>query len=128
MQDQLNELARVQHEHGIRFANGREVMAEMKADIASLKPKAPDWVKLLMSGLAVIGVLMGAQLWLTDRFAERPKWEQVDNALRPIKDAQSSMRETVRAIEQSQMQQAAGIKAMGAKLDRLLTEPKKRAR
>jgi hypothetical protein len=129
MRKQLETIQTVQGQHEIRFANGMHVMAEMKADIAMLKPKAPDWVKVTMSLLAVIGILMGAQLWMTDRFAERPRWDQVDGIVKPVKDAQDRTSRSVHEIEASQLAQEQSIKAIlraqelqGTKLDKALTQ------
>jgi len=35
--------------HETRFGNGREVMNDIRKDIDKLKPKAPDWLKLMLA-------------------------------------------------------------------------------
>lgn len=72
------ELRLKQKEHDVRFSNGREVMAEMKTDIAALKPKAPDWLKLL--GAATIA--LGAHYWLIEQFNDRPTNFHIEKAFR----------------------------------------------
>ncbi len=72
------ELRLKQKEHDVRFSNGREVMADMKADIALLKPKAPDWLKLL--GAATIA--LGAHYWLIEQLNDRPTNFQIEKAFR----------------------------------------------
>ena len=155
LHDDIAKLQTVQAGHEIRFDNGRHEMADLKQQIVEtgirskelvtalriemrdelvlLKPKAPDWLKLLMSGIAVIGVLSGAQLWVSAMLADRPRWDQMGQALSPIKDVQDKMREVVKSIELSQREQAASIRAIEAgqasasdKLDRVLASPGRR--
>ena len=96
--------------HETRFGNGSFVMAEMKEDINKLKPKAPDWLKLMLAGLSVIGILMGAQLWLTDRFNARPTHSDTEKMIAPIKEAQKETSKDVGDIQKSQSAQQTSIK------------------
>lgn len=107
--------------HETRFGNGREVMAEIRdsisknsRDIEDLKPKAPDWLKLTLAVLSVVGILMGAQLWMTDRFSDRPTHYQIEKMTGPIKAAQKETAKEIRDIEKSQSAQATSIKNIEA--------------
>jgi len=113
--------------HETRFGNGSHVMAEMKADIDSLKPKAPDWLKLMLAGLSVVGVLMGAQLWMTDRFNDRPTHGETEKMITPIRQAQKETARDVGDIQKSQSAQQTSIKnieytqeAQSRKIDTIL--------
>lgn len=113
--------------HETRFGNGREVMADMKRDIEALQPTAPDWLKLMLAGFSVIGVLMGAQLWMTDKFNDRPTGHQVEKLIEPIKQTQKETAKEIVDIERSQAKQATTIKniereqnSQGKKLDSIL--------
>ena len=114
-------------EHDTRLGNGIHVMTEMKTDIDALKPKAPDWLKLMLAGLAIVGVLMGAQLWLTDRFNDRPTQAQMDKSIAPIKAAQKETAKEIVGIEKSSSAAQTSIKNIertqtqqGEKLDAIL--------
>jgi septal ring factor EnvC (AmiA/AmiB activator) len=122
--------------HETRLGNGIHVMSEMKTDIEGLKPKAPDWVKIMLAGLTVVGILMGAQLWLTDRFNDRPTQAEVEKMTAPIKEAQKETAKEIGDIEKSQSAQQTSIKnientqrSQGAKIDTILERlPAKRNR
>jgi cytoskeletal protein RodZ len=127
LQDEMGEVQEKQIVFETRFSNGREVMAELKQDIIDLKPKAPDWLKLMLAGLSVVGILMGAQLWLTDRFNSRPTQEQMEKNIAPIKAAQKETAKDVREIEKSQSAAQTSVKNIehtqtqqGAKIDTIL--------
>lgn len=91
--------------HEIRFSNGRKVMADIKTEINELKPKAPDWLKLLLAGLSIVGILMGAQLWLTDRFAARPTKEALEKRIAPIEASREKTSKEIREIRDEQIEQ-----------------------
>lgn len=108
-------------------------MAEMREDIEKLKPKTPDWLKLFLAGVSVVGILMGAQLWLTDRFNERPRWDQVEGLVRPLKAEQERTAASVRKIETMQSEHGTALeviksaqKRQDAKLDTLLAPRRRR--
>lgn len=117
--------------HETRFGNGIHVMAEMKGRIEGvekkIEPKAPDWLKLMLAGLSVVGILMGAQLWLTDRFNDRPTQAEFEKQVLPIKEAQKETARDVGDIQRSQSAQQTSIKNIentqtkqGAKIDTIL--------
>lgn len=117
--------------HDTRFGNGIHVMGEMKGRIekveGKIEPKAPDWLKMMLAGLSVVGILMGAQLWLTDRFNDRPTQAEVEKLTAPIKAAQKETAKDVGNIEKSQSAQQTSIKniettqaTQGGKIDKIL--------
>ena len=113
--------------HETRLGNGREVMAEMRKEIEDLKPKAPDWLKIMLAGLSVVGVLMGGQLWLTDRFNDRPTQHEVEKMTAPIEEAQKETAKEIGDIEKSQSAQKISIQNIeatqaeqGRKIDTIL--------
>jgi cytoskeletal protein RodZ len=127
LQDDMSEVKETLVMHETRFGNGREVMADMRDRIEKLEPKAPDWLKLGLAGLSVIGILMGAQIWLTDRFNARPTQSQVDKMTAPIKAAQKETAKEIRDIERHQSAQQISIqniestqKEQGGKIDTIL--------
>jgi cytoskeletal protein RodZ len=95
--------------HEVRLSNGRKVMGELRSEVEQLKPKAPDWLKLLLAGLSIIGVLMGAQLWLTDRFSERPTNGQLEKRFSPIEASEEKTSKEIRNIRDEQIEQRALI-------------------
>jgi cytoskeletal protein RodZ len=127
LRDDMSEVKEKLIVHDTRFDNGRHAMGDIRARVEKLEPKAPDWVKLLGAGLAVVGILMGAQLWLTDRFADRPTHHQVEKMNAPIKAAQKETAQEIVDIEKSQSAQETSIKniereqtAQGTKIDTIL--------
>jgi cytoskeletal protein RodZ len=127
LQDDMGVVKEKLVQHETRFSNGREVMSEMKQDLIDLKPKAPDWLKLMLAGLSVVAILMGAQLWLTDRFNARPTRAQVEKQVAPIKEAQKETAKEIGDIEKSQSAQQTSIRniehtqtAQGKKIDKIL--------
>jgi hypothetical protein len=127
LQDDMGEVKEKLVEHETRFSNGREIMAEIKRDVIDLKPKAPDWLKLMLAGLSVVGILMGAQLWLTDRFNDRPTQQEMDRSISPIKAAQKETAKEIGEIEKSQSAQQTSIRNIertqnqqGTKIDTIL--------
>ena len=109
LQDDMTQVKEKLVVHETRFGNGIHVMAEMKAEISALKPKAPDWLKLMLAGLSVVGILMGAQLWLTDRFNDRPTHREAEKMVTPIKEAQKETAKEIGDIGKSQSAQKISI-------------------
>jgi len=114
-------------EHDTRFENGRHAMADTRARVDKLEPKAPDWIKLLLAGLAVVGVIMGAQLWMSEKFNDRPTHNQVDRKIRAIESTQKETAKEIGDIEKSQSAQETSIKNIereqtkqGDKIDTIL--------
>jgi hypothetical protein len=131
LQDDMSHVKETLVAHETRFGNGREVMAEIRGRVDKVEekvtPKAPDWVKLMLAGLAVVGVIMGAQLWMTDKFNDRPTHHYVDKMIAPIKAAQKETAKEIGDIEKSQSAQATSIKNIereqskqGGKIDTIL--------
>lgn len=115
-------------EHEVRFGNGREVMAEIKADLAALKPKAPDWLKLLAVAVTMLSLMLGGHYWLIEQFNDRPTTIQIEKAFHAhseqghadtrhdigsLQDSVSDLRKTVSEVQQTVMRQ-------GGKLDAIL--------
>lgn len=96
--------------HETRLGNGRQAMVEVRERIDRLEPKAPDWLKLGLAGLSVVSILMGAQLWMNDKFNDRPTRGEVDKRVAPIKEAQKQTAREIGDIEKSQSAQAASIR------------------
>lgn len=136
LQDDVSHMKETLTAHEVRLGNGREIMSEMREDLESLKPKAPDWLKILLAGLTVIGVLMGGQLWMTDRFNDRPTRRQVEKMTTPIQQAQKETAKEIKDIEKYQSAQQISIQNIeraqtqqGTKIDKILTRlPEKRSR
>lgn len=135
LQDDMSHVKETLVAHETRFGNGREVMAEIRTDIEKLKPKAPDWLKLMLAGLSVVGILMGAQLWLTDRFNDRPTQSEVEKMTAPIKAAQKETAMEIGDIEKSQSAQQTSIRNIereqtkqGDKIDTILERLPARSR
>lgn len=122
--------------HEVRFSNGREVMGEMKADIASLKPKAPNWLKLLgmLAGLFV--VTLGAHYWLIEQFNDRPTSIQIEKAFHEHSElGHASTRHDIDQIRENQMVQrvlldslSTTVTGQGKKLDTILNRLPVRSR
>jgi predicted nucleic acid-binding Zn-ribbon protein len=110
VQDDIVQVKETLTAHEVRLGNGRSSMSSMRERIEKLEPKAPDWVKLLAAGLAVIGVLMGAQLYITAEFNARPTQGEVDKMTAPIKQAQKETAHEIKEIEKSQSAQQTSIK------------------
>jgi len=114
LQDDMSEVKEKLVAHETRFDNGRHAMGDIRERIEKVEqkvePKAPDWLKLMLAGLSVVGILMGAQLWLTDRFNDRPTHGEVEKMTSPIKQAQKETAKEIGDIEKSQSAQATSIK------------------
>lgn len=114
LQDDMSEVKETLASHNTRFENGRHVMDELKGRVTSVErrtePKAPDWQKLLLAGLTVIGVLMGAQLWITEKFNDRPTHREVQEMTDSLKDAQRETTKEIGDIEKSQSAQQTSIR------------------
>ena len=80
----LSEIAGKIKEHDVRFGNDREVMTEMKHDIAALKPKTPDWLKLLGVLAGVFVASLGAHYWLIEQLNDRPTYVQIEKAFHGV--------------------------------------------
>jgi hypothetical protein len=114
--------------HDVRFSNGREIMGEMKSDIASLKPKAPDWLKLLGVVIAMLGATLGAHYWLIEQFNERPTDLQIEKAFHEhSENGHAGTQRDVGQIRETQTEQRVlldGLKTtvtkQGEKLDTIL--------
>ena len=81
----------------------------------------------MLAGLSVVGILMGAQLWLTDKFNSRPTRHESEKMIAPIKEAQKETAGEIKDIEKSQSAQQTSIKNIekaqddqGKKIDTLL--------
>jgi predicted nucleic acid-binding Zn-ribbon protein len=104
----------------VRFTNGRKVMAEMKSDVADLKPKAPDWQKLLLAGFTVVALLMGGQLWITEALNKRVTQTEMEKRLLPIENAQKRTAEDIRDLAQAQSAQDEKLNNIQGSLDILI--------
>jgi cytoskeletal protein RodZ len=127
LQDDMSEVKEKLVEHETRLSNGRHAMHDIRERVEKLEPKAPDWLKLMLAGLSVVGVLMGAQLWLTDRFNARPTHSEVDKMVHPIQETQKETAREIGDIEKSQSAQATSIRniektqaVQGEKIDTIL--------
>lgn len=116
LQDDMSGVKEKLVEHDMRFDNGRHAMVDIRSRIATveneIKPKAPDWLKLMLAGLSVVGILMGAQLWMTDRFNDRPTHSDVEKMAAPIQEAQKETANDVGRIRESQAAQQTSIKTI----------------
>jgi hypothetical protein len=128
IREDVTGLGKVQAEHEVRFGNGREVMAEMKAEISALKPKAPDWVKMLGVLAGLFAATLGAHYWLIEQFNDRPTDLQVEKAfhehsttghietqrdINVIRDTQTEQRVILNGLETT-------VSKQGEKLDLIL--------
>ena len=131
LQDDMSEIKDRISAHDQRFGNGIHVMSSMKERIEVVEkrtePKAPDWIKVTLAGLSVVGILMGAQLWLTDRFDDRPTQEEFDRTMAPLKEAQKNTAREIGDIGKAQSAQQTSIKNIektqtqqGTKIDIIL--------
>ena len=72
-------------EHDTRFANGREVMKEIKDELKvvqeAIRPKAPDWLKLGGFAMALVTALLGGHYWINERFNDRPTTAQIEKIM-----------------------------------------------
>jgi hypothetical protein len=115
-------------EHEVRFGNGREVMAEMKADITALKPKAPDWLKLLGVCAGFLAATLGAHYWLIEQFNDRPTSANIEKAFRIHSESGHASTQTeINAIHDVQTEQRVildglekTVTGQGTKLDEIL--------
>ncbi len=127
LQDDMSHVKEKIVEHDTLLDTGGRAMAENSKGIEALQPQAPDWLKILLAGLAVVGVLMAGQLWITDRLNDRPTQAEVDRMTAPIKAAQKETAREIKEIEKSSSAQATSIKNIervqgqqGEKLDDIL--------
>lgn len=143
-EDRIKALEEAVKEHDGKFLNGMHVMAALKKqDLdasdriskveAKVEPKPTNWGTLLMMAFTIVCVAMGAQWLISDRLADRPRWDQVDAIVGPLSADQDKMRDTVQSIDSSQRAQAQSIKAIekaqeaqGKKLDEALKERRRR--
>jgi hypothetical protein len=135
--DELSKQRELLAQHEVRFSNGREVMAEMKNDITSLKPKAPDWLKLLGYASGLLVATLGAHFWLIQQFNERPTAVQIEKAFHEHSEmGHAAVQRQVDDLRDRQSVQEAlltgpnGLVGMvgeqGRKLDMILTRLPKR--
>lgn len=128
IRDDVTGIGKIIAEHEVRFGNGREVMAEMKAEINTLKPKAPDWVKMLGVLAGGFAATLGAHYWLIEQFNDRPTDVQVEKAfhehstnghaetqrdINTIRDTQTEQRVILDGLEKT-------VTNQGQKLDLIL--------
>jgi hypothetical protein len=135
LRDEIATLRQKDVEHEVRFGNGREVMADMKKDIADLKPKAPDWLKVLGVGVGLVATTLGAHYWLIEQFNDRPTGVQIEKAFR--EHGESGHADSHRDINEIRTHQAeqgtilnglmGTVSKQGEKLDQILNRlPSKR--
>lgn len=128
IRDDVTRMGKVQAEHEVRFGNGREVMAEMKMEINALKPKAPDWVKVLGVAVGMLGATLGAHYWLIEQFNDRPTGLQIEKAFHEHATAgHPDTQRDINTIRETQTEQRVildGLKTtvagQGEKLDLIL--------
>ena len=106
IRDDIRELELDLKAHEVRFGNGREVMAEMKKDIEALKPKAPDWVKLLVICVGFLTATLGAHYWLIEQFNDRPTNVQIEKAFHGhSENGHASTQRDINGIRETQTEQ-----------------------
>jgi hypothetical protein len=128
IRDDVTGIGKIIAEHEVRFGNGREVMADMKAEINALKPKAPDWVKMLGVLAGFFAATLGAHYWLIEQFNDRPTDVQIEKAfhehstnghsetqrdINTIRDTQTEQRVLLDGLETT-------VSHQGEKLDLIL--------
>lgn len=128
VRDGIVEVSKKIAEHEVRFGNGREVMAEMKAEIEKLKPKSPDWLKVLGVLASFFVTTLVAHYWLIEQFNDRPTDVQVEKAfhehstnghsgtqrdINTIRDTQTEQRVILDGLEST-------VSKQGQKLDLIL--------
>lgn len=118
LQDDMSQVKEAIVMHETRFGNGREAMAAIRKDLGAIeediKPKAPDWVKIFLAGLTVVGILMGAQLWITSEFDDKATKLELEKSEASIKSAQKETAKQIGEIEKSQSAQETSIKNIEA--------------
>jgi hypothetical protein len=114
LRDDFSILDKKLAEHEVRFGNGREVMGDMKKDIEKLKPKAPDWVKVLGVGLGLLATTLGAHYWLIEQFNDRPTNYQLEKAFREhAETGHESTHHNIAGIRETQVVQQATLETLG---------------
>ena len=103
-------------------------MADMKAEINALKPKAPDWLKVLGVLTGFFAASLGAHYWLIEQFNDRPTGVQIEKAfhehastghvdtqrdINTIRDTQTEQRVLLDGLETT-------VAGQGRKLDLIL--------
>jgi hypothetical protein len=124
-------------EHGTSFSNGREVMAEMKAEIQALKPKAPDWMKLGGLAVATVSAILAGHYWIVEKLNDRPDSAQIEKIMGNHADrGHAATDKDIRDISEVQVEQrtilsnqATTLKEHGGKLDTILERlPRRKSR
>lgn len=117
-------------EWDVRFGNGRESMADMRRDIADLKPKTPDWMKLLGMVITLVVMIVGLQTWLQDKLNDRPTNVHVEELLREhIDEGHTATFKDINALRETLIVQGEAIKTLTKRLDdaaQKLANPKPR--
>ena len=98
------------------FAEIRSTVAsnhgELKAAIAKAGPKEVDWSRVLFSIFAACMTVGGLIYAVSDKFSERPRFDQTENMLRPIRRDQTAMENTIEELRTKQFKQQATIEAI----------------
>jgi hypothetical protein len=117
-------------EHSLE--GGNKAFESIRKDIAAVSPKPIEWSKLLTAVFGVSIAVGGIIYAVADKFADRPRWDQLQNTIRPMDDAQRSTRKSVDEIKDSQFKLEISVKAMeaaqtaqGRKIDQLLQSERK---
>jgi uncharacterized coiled-coil protein SlyX len=95
-------------------------MGEMKGDIETLKPKAPDWQKLLLAGFTIVAVLMGGQLWITEALNERMTYSAMEKRIAPLETTQKELVREIKRLSEAQAAQAESLDSIKDSMNVLL--------
>lgn len=131
MRDEVAQMNQILAGHEVRFDNGRKVMGDIKGDVEKLKPRAPDWQKMLLAGFSIVALLMGAQLWITEALNDRPTHRDLERRLAPLETAQKEMNREIRDLTEAQTKSTEKLKTIQESIGTLLertqpTPPRKR--
>lgn len=128
------ELKEATVEHRLRLENGVKVFGDFDERIKRLEPKAPDWLKLLMAGVTLLGIALGAYYGVVEKLHDRPTAEQLEKVVdKHVEHGHPAAEKQLQDIREEQVEQRTVIqnidKRQGEvhqKLDRLLEQQPRR--
>jgi uncharacterized coiled-coil protein SlyX len=113
LEDTVSEHGETLVEHRTRLENGTKVFGEMGERLKRLEPRAPDWLKVIGVGIALLAMFVAAQLWISGEFADRPTDSQIDKIVSSHDESgHKDAAKERRAIREEQVAQRAAINAL----------------
>jgi hypothetical protein len=123
-----NDIAEIREalvEHRVRLENGVKVFGDFKDQLDKLKPKAPDWLKLLGFAVGLFGMAVGGIWWVADAVHDRPTVEQLEHVLDVHEErGHPKIEKTIQALREDTIRESSAGQEwrsqVDSKLDRIL--------